>query len=128
VARDAAAVVQDVYRLMRRGNPRELLDLIDPAATWQGAEGTKWKACENGEEVAKTLLWRGTVHRLRATEVIPVGNKVLVGLVGTRMNRLGAPWWGFKLFQIVSVRDGRIVRIQDFGRREPALAELGLRR
>lgn len=127
MSKENLALVGDVYRLMRKGDPRELLELIDPEARWEGAEGTKWKACENGHEVAKTLLWRSAVHRLRPSELIDVGDRVVVGLVGTRMNRLGAPWWGFKIFQVVSVRDGRVVRIQDFGRREQAFAEVGLR-
>jgi ketosteroid isomerase-like protein len=56
-----------------------------------------------------------------------VGDHVIVGLAGTRMNRLGAPWWGFKIFQVVTVRDGRITSIRDFGRRHEALAAAGLR-
>lgn len=126
MSKENVAVVRDVYRLMRKGDPRELLELIDPAATWRGAEGTKWKPCENSQEVAKTLLWRAAVHRLRTSELIDVGDRVIVGVIGTRMNRLGAPWWGFKIFQVVTVREGKVVRIQDFGRREHAFAEVGL--
>ncbi len=128
MSRESVALVRDVYQLVRKGDPRDLLDLIDANATWQGAPATKWKACENGQDVAKTLLWRGAVHKLRATETIDVGDRVLVGLTGTRMNRLGAPWWGFRIFQVVTVRDGKVTRIEDYGRREEALAAVGLRR
>jgi ketosteroid isomerase-like protein len=126
VSQENVALLRDVYRLVRKGDPRELLELIAADAAWEGAPGTKWKACENGHDVAKTLLWRGTVHRLRTAELIDVGDRVVVGLVGTRMNRLGAPWWGFKIFQVVTVRNGKVTRIQDFGRREQAFAEVGL--
>ena len=125
----AAAVerVREAYRLTRRGDPRELLELIAPDAVWEGAEGTRWKACESGEEVAKTLLWRAAVHRLRPGEVVDVGDRVVVTVRGRRMGHLGAPWWSSKIFQVVTVRDGRIARIQDYGRREEAFASVGLR-
>jgi ketosteroid isomerase-like protein len=119
--------VREAYRLTRRGNPRELLDLVAPDAVWEGAEGTSWKPCETGDEVAKTLLWRAAVHRLRTSEVVDVGDRVIVSVRGRRMSRLGAPWWSWKIFQVVTVRDGRIARIQDFGRRDDAFGSVGLR-
>jgi ketosteroid isomerase-like protein len=112
--------VREAYRLIRRGDPRQLLDLIAADATWDGTE------CKTGEHVAKTLLWRGALHRLRATDFLEVGDRVVVTVTGTRMNRLGAPWWGWRIWQVVTVRDGRIVRIQDFPRRADAFAEVGL--
>jgi ketosteroid isomerase-like protein len=113
--------VRDAYRLIRRGDPRRLLDYLAADAVWEGTE------CRTGEQIAKTLLWRGAVHRLRATDFIDVGDRVVVTLTGTRMNRLGAPWWGWRIWQVVTVRDGRIVRIQDFPRRDKAFAAVGLR-
>jgi ketosteroid isomerase-like protein len=113
--------VREAYRLIRRGDPRQLLDFIAPNAVWDGTE------CKNGEHVAKTLLWRGALHRLRATSFLDVGDRVVVTVSGTRMNRLGAPWWGWRIYHVVTVRDGRIVRIQDFGRRADAFAEVGLK-
>jgi ketosteroid isomerase-like protein len=126
LSKEAVDRVREAYRLSRRGDPRELLNLIAPDATWQGAAGTKWKACENAEEIAKTLLWRTAVHRLHAVEFVDVGDHVVVGLAGTRMNRLGAPWYGFRIFQVIAVRDGRIAGIRDFGRRQEAFAAVGL--
>jgi ketosteroid isomerase-like protein len=118
--------VRQAYRLTRRGDPRDLLELVARDATWEGAEGTDWKACENGEQVAKSLLWRGAVHRLRATELVAVGSQVVVGVSGRRLARLGAPWWARKMFQVVTVRDGRIARIKDYGTRREAFAAVGL--
>lgn len=121
------ARVKEVYGLARRGDPRRLLDFVQSDASWEGVAGMRWKACETGNEVVEALLWRGAVHRLRATEVVDVGDRVIVGLAGTRMNRLGAPWWGRRIFQLVTVRDGKISHIQDFGRRDQALAAAGLK-
>jgi ketosteroid isomerase-like protein len=118
--------VQRLYRLSRRGNPRELLDVLAPDARWEGAEGTKWKACETGEDVAKTMLWRGAANRFRPSDLVPVGSQVVLTLNGRRMTTLGGSFWRSRIYQVVTVRGGRIVRIQDFRRREDALAEVGL--
>jgi ketosteroid isomerase-like protein len=119
--------VREAYRLTRRGNPFDLLDYFTPDAVWEGAEGTTWQPCEGGDQVAKTLLWRSAVHRLRATEFVDVGNQVVVGVMGRRLSRLGAPWWAWKVFQVFTVRDGRISKIQDYPRRQDAFAAVGLR-
>jgi ketosteroid isomerase-like protein len=121
LAESSVERVREAYGLVRRGDPRELLGFVAPNAVWEGTE------CKNGEQVAKTLLWRGAMHRLRATDFVDVGDRVVVTLTGTRMNRLGAPWWGWRIWQVVTVRDGQIVRIEDFPRREDAFAAVGLR-
>ena len=112
--------VRQAYRLIRRGNPLELLELVAPDAVWEGT-------CEGGEQLAKTLLWRGAVHRLRATSFVDVGDRVVVSVAGRRMGKLGAPWWAWRIFQVVTVRDGKIARIQDFPRRADAFAAVGLK-
>lgn len=121
MAESHVETVREAYRLVRRGDPRLLLDVLAPEAVWEGTD------CTTAEQVAKTLLWRGAVHRLRATGFVDVGDRVVVTLTGTRMNRLGAPWWGWRIWQVVTVRDGRIVRIRDFPRRAEAFAAVGLR-
>ena len=127
MSREAVEHVREVYRLSRRGNPHDLLALIADDATWEGAAGTKWRACDNGLDIAKTLLWRAAAHRLRAVEFLDVGDHVVVGLAGTRMNRLGAPWFGFRIYQVIAVRNGKIASIRDFGRRQEAFAAVGLK-
>jgi ketosteroid isomerase-like protein len=117
--------VRQAYGLVRRGNPLDLLELMAPDAVWETVEGTR--ACEGRDQLAKTLLWRGAVHRLRATSFVDVGDRVVVTVAGTRMGRLGAPWWAWRIFQVVTVRDGKISRIQDFPRRTEAFAAVGLK-
>lgn len=128
MSRETVDTVKEAYRLARRGNPQDLLELLDPDVTWAGVDGVRWKPCENADEVVKTLFWRATMHRFRAAEAIDLGDTVVVGLRGTRLGRLGAPWWAFKLFQVVTVRGGRIVGIRDYARRGDALAAAGLKR
>ena len=75
----------------------------------------------------RTLLWRcGPANRFRPGETIELGDSVVLQLRGTRMGRLGARGFRGKLFQIVEVRGGKIVRMQDYPGREEALAAAGL--
>jgi hypothetical protein len=78
--------------------------------------------------VLKTLLWRaGGANKLRPGDAIELGDRVVLKLKGKRLERLGAKGFIPSLFQIVEVRDGKIVRIQDYPRREAAMAAAGLK-
>jgi ketosteroid isomerase-like protein len=121
-------VVRKAYELARRADHRELRQLIADDATWHPAREGAWNPCRDGDMVVKTLVWRsGMANRLRPTQVIELGDRVLIRLRGVRLHRLGAKGFMPKLFQIIEVRDGKIVRIQDYPRREEALAAAGLR-
>jgi ketosteroid isomerase-like protein len=121
----AVARVRDAYGLLRRGNPRELLELIHPDAVWRNVDGREQRGTE---QVAKTFMWLGTVHRLRATEVIDLGDRALVGVSGRRLNRLGSSsLLGRKIFQIVVVRDGKLAEIHDYPDRKSAFSAAGLK-
>jgi ketosteroid isomerase-like protein len=120
--------VQQAYGLARRGDRRKLQELIADDATWLPAHEGAWNPCRDGETVLKTLLWRaGGANKLRLGETIEVGDRVFVKLKGKRLERLGAKGFIPSLFQIVEVRDGRIVRLQDYPRREAAMAAAGLK-
>ena len=75
----------------------------------------------------RTLLWRADANRLRPGEMIDLGDRVVVQMRGKRLERLGAKGFIPRLFQVIVVRDGKIVSIHDYARREEALAAAGLR-
>ena len=122
-------VVQQVYELARRGEHARVRELIADEATWHPAREGAWNPCRDGDMIVKTLMWRtGSANRLKPGEAIELGDRVLVQLRGKRLERLGGK--GFvkaRLFQIVEVRGGKIVRMQDYPRREAALAAAGLK-
>jgi ketosteroid isomerase-like protein len=121
-------VVKRAYDLARRGEHRKLRELIADDATWDPASEGKWNPCRDADTVVKTMIWRsGSANKLRPGETIELGDRVLIQLRGKRLERLGAKGFVPKLFQIVEVRDGKIVRMQDYPRREPALAAAGIR-
>jgi ketosteroid isomerase-like protein len=119
--------IETVYQLARKADHRTLREWLHDDATWHPAREGAWKPCENAEEVVRTLLWRAEANRLRPGEMIELGDRILVQLRGRRLERLGAKGFIPRLFQIVQLREGKIVSIRDYGRREDAHAAAGLR-
>jgi ketosteroid isomerase-like protein len=119
--------IEEVFRLARRADHRALRKRLHDDATWHPATKAKWKPCTTADEVVRTLLWRAEANRLRPGEMIELGDRVLVQLRGRRLERLGAKGLVPRLFQLFVLRDGKVVSIQDYGRREEAHAAVGLR-
>jgi ketosteroid isomerase-like protein len=123
---DNLAAVREVYDLARRADHAELRKRLVDDVTWHPAREGAWKPCSNADEVVRTMLWRTTANRLRPGEMLDVGDRVLVQLRGTRLERLGAKGFIPRLFQVIVVREGKVASIRDYPRREDALAALGL--
>jgi ketosteroid isomerase-like protein len=122
----AQETVQQAYALARRADHRNLRKLIADDATWLPAREGVWNPCRDGDMIVRTLLWRsGFANRFRPGTTIDLGQRVVVQLRGKRMRRLGARGFGGKLAQIIEVRDGKIVRIQDYPGLEEAMAAAG---
>jgi ketosteroid isomerase-like protein len=121
------AAIEEVFRLARRADHRTLRNLLHDDVTWEPAQTGKWAPCTTADEVVRTLLWRADANRLRPGEMIDLGDRVLVQLRGKRLERLGAKGFIPRLFQIVVLREGKVVSIRDYGRREDALAAAGLK-
>jgi ketosteroid isomerase-like protein len=124
---DNVAAVHEIYELARRTNHSQLRTRLHDDVTWHPAREGAWKACENADEVVRTLLWRADANRLRPGEVINVGDRVLVQLRGKRLERLGARGFIPRLFQVIVLREGKVVSIRDYSRRKDALAAAGLK-
>jgi ketosteroid isomerase-like protein len=122
-----AESIENVFKLARRADHRQVRTRLHDDVTWHPASTAKWNACTNADEVVRTLLWRAEANRLRPGEMVDLGDRVLVQLRGRRLERLGAKGLIPRLFQIVVVRDGKIASIQDYGRREEAYAAAGLK-
>jgi ketosteroid isomerase-like protein len=124
----AIEVAEQAYALAKKSKHKELRDLIADDATWQPAKKAKWKPCINADQIVQALLWRaGRANKLRpGTPTIDLGPHVVMQMRGKRLERLGAR--GFlspKLFQVVEIKDGKIVRMHDHTNLEEALAATG---
>ena len=119
--------VRELYDLARKGKHQEARAILQDDVSWHPAKEGAWKPCENADEVVRTLVWRAGLTRMRPAETIDLGDRVLVELRGRGLERLGAKGFFPRLFQIVVLRDGRVVSIRDYSRRQDALAAAGLR-
>jgi ketosteroid isomerase-like protein len=120
--------VLGAYELARKSDHRQLRTRIADDATWHPAREGAWNPCRDADQIVRTLLWRAHANRMRPGETIDLGDRVLVQLKGVRLGRLGGRGFFPRLFQIVVVRDGKIVRMEDYPGREEALAAAGLHR
>jgi ketosteroid isomerase-like protein len=118
--------VKELYHLARRTNHRELRTRLHENVTWHPAKEGAWNPCIDADQVVRTMLWRADANRLRPGEMIELGDRVLVQLRGKRLERLGAGGFFPRLFQIVVFRDGKVASMQDYPRREDAMAAAGL--
>lgn len=127
MAANNSAAVREVYDLARRANHRALREKLADDVTWYPAREGVWNPCRNADQVVRTLLWRTHANRMRPGEMIDVGDRVFLRLRGARLHRLGGKAFFFpKLYQVVVVRNGKVVGMHDYAERDEALAAAGL--
>jgi ketosteroid isomerase-like protein len=120
--------VQGVYDLARRGKRDDLRALLHDDVSWYPAREGAWRPCTDAEEVLRTLMWRAGVNRMRPSGFIDLGDRVVLQVRGRAVQRLGARGLFFPaLFQIVSLREGKVSSIQDYPNRATAYAAAGLK-
>ena len=121
------AAVLEAYALAKRSDHETLRTRLAADATWHPAREGAWNPCRDADQIVRTLLWRTHANRMRPGEIIDLGDRVLVQLKGIRLGRLGGRGLFPRLFQIVVVREGKIVSMRDYAGRDEAFAAAGLR-
>jgi hypothetical protein len=127
VAANNLTAVKEVYDLARRANHKELRTRLADDVTWYPAREGAWNPCVNADQVVRTMLWRCGMQRMRPGEMIDVGDRVFLRLRGARLHRLGGTAFFFpKLYQVVVLRNGKVVDMHDYAQRDEALAAAGI--
>ena len=124
MATDNAELVRASFDAFLRGDWQALSDVMDPAVEWLWHEPGDCD-CHDRRKVLATLFERqreGVVTGLNA--VVEVDERVFVEITGPRLAERGLS--GGQACMVVTVRDGRIVRMQDYPNRAAALAGAGL--
>ena len=119
-----AALVRDGFRAFLRGDFDALGEIMDPAVQWLWFEPGEWD-CHDREKVLATLRERrreGVITKL--DDVVDGGQTVFIEVSGPRLEESELPEG--RACMVVTVREGRIVRMQDYRSREDALAGAGL--
>ena len=117
-------LVRSSFDAFLRGDWDTLAQVMDPHVEWLWYEPGE-RDCHDRREVLATLFERqreGVVTGLDT--VVSVDERVFVEVTGPRLEEWGVP--GGQAWMVVTVRDGRIVRLQDYRDRAAALAGAGL--
>src|SRR3954447_7980572 len=121
---DNAGLVRDGFEAFLKGDFDALRELMEPDAQWLYWEPIPGD-CLDRDRIIATLRERhaeGVVGGLAA--VVEGGEKLLVEITGPRLEEWGLPEG--RAAMVVTMRDGRIVRMQDHRTRRDALADAGL--
>jgi ketosteroid isomerase-like protein len=121
-AEQTARVARQVRAALDAADLSAFGDLLDADVQW-GPPDAPVPACRHREEV---LAWyrrgKDAGVRARVSEVSVHDDQVLVGLQVTGRQAPGESGGDEERWQVLTVRDGRVVRITGFGERSEAAA------
>jgi len=118
-------VMIDFFGALRGGDFDAAASLLDPDVAWQGLRD-EW-VCHGREEVLETFRMGLEQRReIDALEFTRGGEQVVLGARGPSITEVGGEPLGGQIFNVFTLRDGRIVRIDDFRSRTEALAAAGV--
>ena len=104
-------VMIDFFGALRRGDLEAAAGLLDPDVSWQGLR-EEW-VCQGRAEVIDTFRWGLEQRReIDALEFTRGGEQVVLGARGPSIGPAEEPLG--QIFNVFTLRDGRIVRIDDY--------------
>jgi hypothetical protein len=116
-------VMIDFFGALRRGDFEAAAELLDLDVTWQGLR-EEW-VCHGRDEVLDTFRWGLERRReIDALEFIRAGEQVVLGARGPNIGPAEEPLG--QIFNVFTLREGRILRIDDYRRRREALTAAGI--
>ena len=118
-------VMIDFFGALRRGDFGAAAELLDPDVSWQGLR-EDW-VCHGRDEVLDTF--RSGLERRReidALEFTRGGEQVVLGARGPSIDAVEDEPLEGQIFNVFTLRDGRILRIDDYRRRREALTAAGV--
>jgi hypothetical protein len=91
-----------------------------PDVFWQGIREDF--VCEDRSEALKMIrVQQGEEHGVEALELVATEEKVMLGVRSTQLQEVGGVPLGGQIFQVFTLRDGIIVRVDEYERRGEAL-------
>ena len=118
-------VMIDFFGALRRADFEAAAEMLAPDVTWQGVREDL--VCHGREEVVDTF--RGGLDKRReidALEFVRGGDRVVVGVRSPTLAEVAGEPLEEQIFNAFRLRDGRIVRIDDYRGRSEALAAAGI--
>jgi hypothetical protein len=118
-------VMFDFLGALRRGDFDAASSLLDLEVSWQGLR-EEW-VCHGRDEVIDTYRWG--LHDRRDTdalEFIRGSDQVVMGARGPAFTEVADEPLDGQIFNVFTLSEGRITRIEDYRRRSEALAAAGI--
>jgi ketosteroid isomerase-like protein len=119
-------IVLDWIDAMRVGDPDRFAHRLHPDVVWWDVSGHP--ACRGRDEVLEWLRFSATAPReptVEALELIATSASAVLGIRDPERRELaGVPLEG-QLFVVFAVRDGEVVELRDYPRRDEALRAAG---
>ena len=122
-----AQLVRDGYEALRRGDLDRVATLLDPEVEWHAVEGLEFPPCRNREDVLDVIRDQARFVDLADVDVLGEGDSVVVSAPAPDRPPFDRLPEG-RFYTVLAMRDGRIVRMQDYARRADALAAAGVSR
>jgi ketosteroid isomerase-like protein len=119
-------LLQAAYQRAGRDGVDAVVDMLDPQVEWLAATPGPWD-CHDREQVLETFR-RQYDHGVRADfgEPIEAGDKVILDVRPYRRDEHGNKTGQQRLWQVLTMRAGKIVRIQDYTDQAAALQAAAL--
>ena len=98
--------------------------LMAPDVFWQGIR--EHLVCEDRDQAMEMLReQQREEHGVEALELIATEEKVMLGVRSTQLQEVGGVPLGGQIFQVFTLRNGLIVRVDEYERRGDALLAAG---
>jgi ketosteroid isomerase-like protein len=109
---------------MRRGDLKAAAEAFDPDVTWQGLPPDA--ICHNRREVLEMLEERFArgLPQAHALELVASEEAVMLGVSAVDLDQIGDVQLQGQLFNVFRIKDGVIVRVDDFASREEACSHI----
>jgi ketosteroid isomerase-like protein len=118
-------VMVDFFGALRHGDFEAAAALLDPDVSWQGLR-EEW-VCHGRDEVVETFRWALEQRReIDALEFTRGGEQVVLGARGASIDAVEDEPLEGQIFNVFTLRDGRIVHIDDYRGRREALTAAGV--
>jgi ketosteroid isomerase-like protein len=131
MSQENVEIVRRVYEAFNRGDLDAVVADIAPDAVYlpTGTIPGFAGVYQGGEGFRRFLSWLWEEFdepRIEVHEIIEVGNQVLVSLTNRGRGKQSGADVSWHLWQVGTVRDGKVVRAQGFTSRAEALESVGL--
>ncbi len=109
---------------LRRNDLDAMEQRMAPDVFWQGIREDF--VCEGREEAMELLReQQREEHGVEALELVGTEEKVMLGVRSIQLQEVGGVALGGQIFQVFTLREGIIVRVDEYERRGEALAAAG---